>query len=263
MSRYRKVDPRIWNDAKFSGLSDEAKLLFFMLLTHPSMTALGAMRGTLPGLAAEIGWSAEGFLKAFQEVSEKGMAEHDERACLVALPKFLKYNPPESPNVVKAWAAAVDMLPECELKNRVIARAKSFAEGMSEGFAKALPEAFAEDMPESGTGAGAGAGSNSSAGADKYPQAFEQAYAALPKRTPSHNKKAAYSQWTARVKQGATHEQLRAGAERYAKYAKASGKEGTEFVMMAATFFGPKDHFLQPWECPEGDSDYNDLELAV
>ena len=28
MGRYRKIDPRIWNDEKFSLLSDKAKLLF-------------------------------------------------------------------------------------------------------------------------------------------------------------------------------------------------------------------------------------------
>lgn len=147
MSRYRKIDPRIWNDAKFSSLSDRAKLVFFMLLTHPNMTALGAMRATLSGLAEELGWEPEAFREAFREASQKGMAEHDQKACLVALPNFIKYNPPESPNVIKAWSSALDLLPECSLKTRVTARAKAFAESMTEGFAKALPEAFSKGMP--------------------------------------------------------------------------------------------------------------------
>lgn len=144
MSRYRKVDPRIWNDAKFRELSDNAKLVFFMLLTHPGMTALGAMRATLPGLAAELGWDSEAFLEAFREISEKGMAEHDPKACLVALPRFLRYNPPESPNVVKAWEAALDLLPECDLKSAVISWAKQHLRSMSPSFRKALPEGFRE-----------------------------------------------------------------------------------------------------------------------
>ena len=149
MSRYRKIDPRIWNDEKFRGLSDGAKLVFFMLLTHPNMTALGAMRATLSGLAEELGWLPEDFRKAFQEACAKGMAEHDARACFVSLPNFLRYNQPESPNVVKAWVSSLDLLPECDLKTRVIARARGYAEGMTEGFAKALPEAFAKAMPKS------------------------------------------------------------------------------------------------------------------
>lgn len=147
MARYRKIDPRIWNDAKFAALSDRAKLVFFMLLTHPNMTAIGAMRGTAPGLAAELGWGLEAFAEAFREVLAKGMAEHDERACLIALPKFIQYNQPESPNVVKAWLGALDLLPECGLKTRVVARAKGYAEALPDGFTKALPEAFAKGMP--------------------------------------------------------------------------------------------------------------------
>lgn len=147
MARYRKVDSRIWNDSKFSGMSDNAKLVFFMLLTHPNMTALGGMRATPEGLAAEMKWAPEAFREAFGEALAKGMAEHDERACLVALPKFLKYNPPESPNVVKAWWGALDLLPECRLKAEVIQRAKGFAEGMTEGYAKAFADTFGKAMP--------------------------------------------------------------------------------------------------------------------
>ena len=60
------MDPRIWNDAKFRDLSDNAKLVFFMLLTHPNMTALGAMRATVAGLAEEMGWEPEAFREAFR-----------------------------------------------------------------------------------------------------------------------------------------------------------------------------------------------------
>ncbi len=147
MSRYRKVDPRIWNDRKFRGLSDNAKLLFFMLLTHPGMTALGAMRGTLGGLAEELGWSAEAFGIAFREVLSEGMAEHDVEACLIALPRFVRYNPPESPNVIKAWTGALDLLPECDLKTLVVHRAGEVAAGMTEGFGKAFAQAFGQAMP--------------------------------------------------------------------------------------------------------------------
>ena len=38
MSRYRKVDPRIWNDEKFRTLTDNGKLVFFMLLTQPFLS---------------------------------------------------------------------------------------------------------------------------------------------------------------------------------------------------------------------------------
>ncbi len=147
MARFRKIDPRIWNDAKFGAFSDNGKLAFLMLLTHPNMTSLGAMRATLGGLAEELGWTAEAFREAFREAQSKGMVEHDPKACLIAVPNFIKYNAPESPNVVKAWIGALDLLPECALKARVVARAKAFAEGMGKGFLEAFAESFAKTMP--------------------------------------------------------------------------------------------------------------------
>jgi hypothetical protein len=149
LSRYRKVDSRIWNDQKFRALTDDAKLAFFMLLTHPSMTALGGMRASVAGLAEEMGWSTATFRNAFQEILKKGMAKHDGGACLVILPNFLRYNRPESPNVVKAWADSLDLVPECELKDELIRTVKAFSEGLSEGFREALPEAFREAKPKS------------------------------------------------------------------------------------------------------------------
>ena len=46
--RYRKISVCIWNDAKFMALSHEAKLIVFFMLTHPSLTQLGALRGNVP-----------------------------------------------------------------------------------------------------------------------------------------------------------------------------------------------------------------------
>ena len=145
MAHYRKIDPRMWNDEKFRTLSTEGKLAFVLLLTHPHMTALGAMRATIPGLAAELG--GKGFAEAFREVFAKGLAKHDEKASCVYLPRFLKYNKPESPNVVKAWAHSIDLIPECSLKGQLIQEVKGYAEALPEAFGKALPEAFAKAMP--------------------------------------------------------------------------------------------------------------------
>jgi hypothetical protein len=147
VGRYRKIDTRIWNDAKFRALSDNGKLAFFFLLTHPHMTSLGAMRGTVRGLAAEMEWQEKAFREALGEAFAKGMAEVDEKACFVCLPNFLKYNKPESPNVVKSWEESLDLIPECNGKVTLLQRVKDFTEGLSEGFKEALPEAFRKAMP--------------------------------------------------------------------------------------------------------------------
>lgn len=142
MARFRKVDTRIWNDEVFRSFSDNGKLLFFFLLTHPNMTSLGAMRASLPGLAAELGWSEESLRQALGEALSKGRVKVDERASCVMIPNFLRYNSPENPNVLKAWQGALDLIPECDLKTQVIEIARVKAESLSEAFREALPEAF-------------------------------------------------------------------------------------------------------------------------
>lgn len=149
MARYRKIDPRIWNDEKFRTLSHEAQRLFLFVLTHPSMTSLGAFRISRAGMAEELGLSesltgslSKAFQEAFLEVLNKGMLKYDEKAFLVFAPRFLKYNAPESPNVIKGWFKAADLLPECPLKLEVIKVAGQCISSMGDPFKKAFSETF-------------------------------------------------------------------------------------------------------------------------
>lgn len=144
MARYRKVDVRLWNDARFRALTDEAKLLWLCLLTHPAMTGLGAMRATREGLARELEWSAKAFREAFNQLEQLGMVEVDWEACYLALPHWLRYNRPESPNVVKSWGPIWDLIPECQLKVSLYQRVKAFAEGLGVSYAKKFAKAFPE-----------------------------------------------------------------------------------------------------------------------
>lgn len=133
MPRYRKIDPRIWNDSKFSSLSHEAQRMFFFVLTHPSMTALGAFRISKAGMADELGLDSKGFAKPFQELLSKGLVMYDESAFLVFAKNFLKYNAPENPNVIKGWSGAIDLLPECPLLVTVLQTAKASAAATDAG----------------------------------------------------------------------------------------------------------------------------------
>jgi hypothetical protein len=151
VARYSKVDRRIWNDASFRSFSERGKLVFLFVLTHPNLTMLGAMRATVPGLAAELEMPLEGFAEAFEEGLSKGLVKHDPSASCLRLPNFLKYNRPESPNVVRAWPDTFDLIPECDLKCQLLEQLKAFVEGLSEGFREAFAEGFqktSERLPE-------------------------------------------------------------------------------------------------------------------
>lgn len=155
MSKYRKIDTRIWNDAKFRNLDDDGKFIFLFVLTNPAMTALGALPAPIAGLAHSLKWSEERFRKGFGELLSSGMVKVDEDAHLIALPNFLKYNAAENPNVVKAWSSSLDLIPECSLKDEIIQwaacslreRPKSFGEAFAKSFGIPLPEPFRNGMP--------------------------------------------------------------------------------------------------------------------
>lgn len=142
--KYRKVSPGTWNDAKFRELDDAGKLVWMLLLTHPLMSALGAMRCTPEGLATELRWTTAKMRRALTTIQERHMAEYDESIGVIWLPNFLRYNVPESPNVVIAWRGSLDALPEGQLRNRISKTAKDFAEALGEAFMKAFVKAFGE-----------------------------------------------------------------------------------------------------------------------
>ena len=195
MSRYRKIDPRIWNDEKFRAFSDDGKLAFLFILTHPHMTSLGAMRATLPGLASEIGWHVTRFLDAIREAIRDGLLEVNEDACYVGAPNFLRYNEPEGPNSVKlAWVEALDLVPECPEKNLLITRVRKYLNGKSDAFRLAIgvdiwdafPDAIPVPIPRPMSHPGAGAGTG--AGAGRVLPSTEAAHPRTTKTRLRHDK---------------------------------------------------------------------------
>jgi hypothetical protein len=146
MSRYRKADQMLWCDEKFRALSDDGKLVFLLVLLHPNMTAVGAMRGSVVTLAEDLDWEVERLSKGFEEAFQKGLVEHDRKARFVGLPNFLKYNAPENPNVLKSWVSAYEMLPECNLKLITLQRLERLSESLSPPFAKAFQQAFGKHL---------------------------------------------------------------------------------------------------------------------
>jgi len=131
MSRYRKIDPRIWNDEKFSSFSVMQKLAWFALLTHPAMTPLGAgvfssqLMDSLLGYyndqicpvcfreSGEIESSEsilEGFKKGLQEGSQEGsLVLRDNH--LIIVKNYLIYNRPDNPNQLNGWIESCEELP--------------------------------------------------------------------------------------------------------------------------------------------------------
>ena len=154
--RYRKLLIKMWGDEKFRRLSrpqPNGQSLFIYLITGPHTNPIpGLFRASETELADSLGWPLEGFREAFGEAFGAGMVKADWKAHLVFLPKAIVHNKPESPNVVKSWVSAYDLLPECGLRDEALQTLKAFVEGMGEGFTKAFHKAFPgkrESLPES------------------------------------------------------------------------------------------------------------------
>lgn len=177
--RYRKISVCIWNDAKFMALSHDAKLIVFFMLTHPALTQIGALRANVPGLACELGMDLEAFSKGFKEVLVQGIVKHDAKL-LIWFPNFLKYNLPESPNVVKSWHYGYNELPESQLKMDILEGVKVVVDGLSQGFREAFIKTFAEELAQ---------GSSNQRAENREQRAEKQEESVEPSITPENPSK--------------------------------------------------------------------------
>lgn len=141
MALYSKVDRRIWIDTKFRALSQDAKILWFYLLTCPENSSMpGLLRIGKAALAEALEWFPERLPKPFAELTRNGMAKADWEARFVYLPNSLRYNAPPNPNVVSSWSDHWDNLPECDLKNEAFEAFSSEMKRLGEPFAKRFAE---------------------------------------------------------------------------------------------------------------------------
>lgn len=172
MAVYRKIDCRISNDKKFRELSVEGKLAWYTILSRRDLGPIGAFKASFESLATEqrgnkyifeelvkdlpkdfqevfIEAFSKGFTKALYELLEKGLIKYDQECFLIYVPNFLRYNFPESPNVIKSWSNYLDVLPECELTNYVFAKsAEIIFDSQKDSFIKALPKEFIKAYQE-------------------------------------------------------------------------------------------------------------------
>jgi hypothetical protein len=151
LSRYRKIETRLFGDAGFRKLSKPQPCGQYLLLWFLAGPATCIIPGVIfnfgpAGLSEMLGWPLEGFNKAFKEVSDQGFAEADFDAPLIFIPSAVAFNLPQSPNVVTGWGRTFTEIPDCELKAVVWQTLKSAIEGMAKAFQKAFVESCREPL---------------------------------------------------------------------------------------------------------------------
>jgi hypothetical protein len=148
MSRYHAIHCQIWNDDKFPFVSDDCQLVFFHLLTTPMSTPFGCYKASMEALSAEKRWPVKRYLKAFREAFAKGFVKYDERHLVIFIPHFIDYNPPNNPNVLKAWGKVFSELPPSSLKDQCYQALALCMKGFGEAFQQAFREGFAKASPK-------------------------------------------------------------------------------------------------------------------
>lgn len=84
-----------------------------------------------------------------------------------------------------------------------------------------------------------------------YPPEFVDAYECMErlglKWRAGSTKPGAFACWKARITAGANAEEMHAGADKYARFCKATDRP----IQMAQTFFGPQEFFTADWTVPK------------
>lgn len=79
---------------------------------------------------------------------------------------------------------------------------------------------------------------------------FEEAWAKYPARAGGNPKAAAKKAWTARLREGASAQDMLEATERYRAYCDGAMRTGTEYVLHAKTFFGAGNRWREEWVAP-------------
>lgn len=102
MREYGKIHSSFWTSNDIRSMTEDGRTLAAYLLTSPHSNMLGCFRIPLAYVSDDLKWTLERVSEGFAELFAKGFATLNEGSNWVVIHKFLKWNQPENPNVVKA-----------------------------------------------------------------------------------------------------------------------------------------------------------------
>lgn len=116
-AKYRKIDPRIWNDEKFRRCDANQKLVILELITGQSNRC--GLFCYSPALGAErLGWTPDFWLETARTACAIMEWPLDESERCVLVPKWWRYNCPNNRNLLKGCLRDLEDLPKTALIRR-------------------------------------------------------------------------------------------------------------------------------------------------
>ena len=113
-AKYKKIDPRMWNDEKFRTLTSEEKLIAIYAITAQS-NRIGLFVFSISRGAEDLGMEIETFRERFGNVCRTLFWVWNESIRTLYLPTWWKYNRPDNPNDLTGCLKDVHDLPETPL----------------------------------------------------------------------------------------------------------------------------------------------------
>jgi hypothetical protein len=132
-------------------MSEDARALALYLLTTPHGNLIGCFRIPDAYAAEDLQWPMERVSKGFENLIESGWATRDEATKWLLIPKYLKWNKFENPNVAIAARKALEQVPALPLKGALALALLEFGVHLSDEFKNAcetLSKPFRKPEPE-------------------------------------------------------------------------------------------------------------------
>ena len=271
---FRAIHTAIADDPGFLNLDTLERLMVLMLKLTLGQSGIAVMRATLPELVHLTAGHSNGIRRAFQRLQNDDWVRVEGH--VIWLRNGLKYEPHidlRNENHRKGVVAYLKSLPKCNLVNDFACYYQldiPFPDLIPSPIpSEGDPPSHGDPIPNQGRGKrdegrgmtdegrgmtenGCGRSADADATAPVVENSFESFWEVFPKRQGSNSQPEARESWNGRVKDGIEPALLVAGARRYRAYCDAVGQTGSQFVMKAASFLGPKKRgWEETWEVSE------------
>ena len=153
---YAQINRKIWNTCQFRALSQNARQLYFYLMTCPHGNTIG-MYVLRPGYALDdLQWGTDRqrFMQPLTELLNNGLFKYDPDAEIILDVEQLEKHPPSNPNSVTAAIRNINTLPKTPLFQDLL----EVTERIDKPFIEPLAERLRKRLGEQRTGTGTGTG---------------------------------------------------------------------------------------------------------
>lgn len=138
MREYGTIHKGFWANEDLKALDVDSRLLAAYLLTSPHTNMIGAFR--LPDAYAceDLNWTTERLRNGFETLSKVGFIKYADSGKWVWIVKFLQFNKPANPNMVKAAVKMAEGIPASVPFRSEILSSLCLGERVSETVSKPL-----------------------------------------------------------------------------------------------------------------------------